>query len=96
MEIDKNGDEITKTLPVPQSLRISAKEVSDYYTKAEYTAFMKPKSGKEKKMRRKKKEEIEPLEELEDGAGAEGGSTVLIKITLLFSSFNFFSFIEFC
>ena len=51
--------------PIPQSLRVIAKDVSDYYTKAEYTAFLKPKSGKEKKMRRKRKEEeIDPLEGL--------------------------------
>ena len=57
MEVGRNVDNEDVKKPVPQSLRITAKEVSDYYTKAEYTAFMKPKSGKEKKMRRKKKEE---------------------------------------
>ena len=51
--------------PIPQSLRVIAKDVSDYYTKAEYTAFLKPKNGKEKKMRRKRKEEeVDPLEGL--------------------------------
>mmetsp|Transcript_20069 Transcript_20069/g.19362 ORF Transcript_20069/g.19362 Transcript_20069/m.19362 type:complete len:899 (+) Transcript_20069:153-2849(+) len=44
-----------------QSLMIQAKEISDYYTKAEYTSFTKSKGdGKEKKKRKvRKKEEIE-------------------------------------
>ena len=41
---------------IPQSLRVEAKEISDFYTKTEYTSFVKPnKSGKEKKRKLRKK-----------------------------------------
>ena len=41
---------------IPQSLRVEAKEISDFYTKTEYTSFAKPnKSGKEKKRKLRKK-----------------------------------------
>lgn len=70
MDLDQDGEgdwEEKKKISVPQSLRVSAKDISDYYTKAEYTAFLKPKSGKEKKMRKKRREEeVDPLEGLED------------------------------
>ena len=104
MEVGRNVDNEDVKKPVPQSLRITAKEVSDYYTKAEYTAFMKPKSGKEKKMRRKKKEEdLEPLEELEDsGAGADGTFIRICKHASMSDIFKlwlhseyFFSFLNF-
>ena len=66
--------ELRKKLPIAQSLKITAKDVSDYYTKAEYTSFAKPKSGKEKKMRkvRKVEEDVDPLEGVEDDASNAG------------------------
>ena len=94
-----NDNEIdsTKKLPIPQSLRVSAKDVSDYYTKAEYTAFMKPKSGKEKKLRRKKKEveevEADPLQAVEDfSANNEGEEIGLFYCGVCFVLFCFVLF----
>jgi U4/U6.U5 tri-snRNP-associated protein 1 len=53
--------EVIESKKTHQSLLIQAKEISDYYTKAEYTSFTKSKGdGKEKKKRKvRKKEEIE-------------------------------------
>ena len=86
--------------PIPQSLRVIAKDVSDYYTKAEYTAFLKPKSGKEKKMRRKRKEEeVDPLEGLLEMSTSNEGiasppvfSCVLNRLCLFSSMSSHFSF----
>ena len=98
MDIEGNIDneiDSTKKVPIPQSLRVSAKDVSDYYTKAEYTAFMKPKSGKEKKLRRKKKEveevEADPLEAVEDfSASNEGEEMSLLYCGVCFVLFSCF------
>ena len=57
MPEDKAALELRGKLPIAQSLKITAKDVSDYYTKAEYKSFAKPKIGKEKKMRKEGKEE---------------------------------------
>lgn len=76
MQVDEDDSDLTKKRPVAQSLKVTAKDISDYYTKAEYTSFTKPKSGKEKKLRRvrKKEEDVDPLEGLEDSASATGGA----------------------
>ena len=76
MQVDEDDSDLTKKRPIAQSLKVTAKDISDYYTKAEYTSFTKPKSGKEKKLRRvrKKEEDADPLEGLEDSASATGGA----------------------
>lgn len=94
MAIDDDDDssELKKKLPVAQSLKVTAKDISDYYTKAEYTSFMKPKAGKEKKMRRvrKKEEEVDPLEGVEDfPTGTEGEQTCYSLSPLLLFLFYF-------
>ena len=50
---------------IPQSLRVEAKEIRDFYTKTEYTSFVKPnKSGKEKKrkLRKKSAEDVDDVD----------------------------------
>jgi hypothetical protein len=79
MQVDEDDSDLTKKRPVAQSLKVTAKDISDYYTKAEYTSFTKPKSGKEKKLRRvrKKEEEVDPLEGIEDSGSATDGALAL-------------------
>ena len=80
MDIDDgNSSLIDSKKPIAQSLKVTAKAISDYYTKAEYTSFMKPKANKEKKLRkvRKKEEDVDLLEGIEDvplGGGAGTGT----------------------
>ena len=64
MDIDDgNSSMIDSKKPIAQSLKVTAKAISDYYTKAEYTSFMKQKANKEKKLRkvRKKEEDLRQL-----------------------------------
>jgi hypothetical protein len=77
MDIDGDTTIVNSKLPVAQSLKVTAKAISDYYTKAEYTSFMKPKGGKEKKLRkvRKKDEEVDLLEGIEDVPSGDGKGT---------------------
>ena len=77
MDIDGDTSVVSSKLPIAQSLKVTAKAISDYYTKAEYTSFMKPKASKEKKLRkvRKKEEEVDLLEGIEDvSSGAVNGT----------------------
>jgi len=71
-ETDANHDHDHPTL---QSLRVEKKELTDYYTKSEFSAFSKPK--KEKKRRKiRKKVEIEDVEGEEGVADREKGRGV--------------------
>ena len=93
MPEDEATLELRKKLPVAQSLKITAKDVSDYYTKAEYTSFAKPKSGKEKKMRRVRKveEEVDPLEGIEDdSSGSAGKRSIQVMMRIMSSVIIFF------
>ena len=77
MDVDGDTTIINSKLPIAQSLKVTAKAISDYYTKAEYTSFMKPKGGKEKKLRkvRKKEEDVDLLEGIEDVPSGDGKGT---------------------
>ena len=77
MDIDGDSTILNSKLPIAQSLKVTAKAISDYYTKAEYTSFMKPKGGKEKKLRkvRKKEEEIDLPEGIDDVPPGNGKGT---------------------
>ena len=77
MDIDGDSSIINGKQPIAQSLKVTAKAISDYYTKAEYTSFMKPKGSKEKKLRkvRKKEEDLDLLDGIEDVPSGKGTST---------------------
>ena len=87
MQVDDDDSDLTKKRPVAQSLKVTAKDISDYYTKAEYTSFTKPKSGKEKKLRRvrKKEEDLDPLEGLEDVSATDGRQALHFHSSSIFS-----------
>jgi transposase len=91
MQVDDDVSDLTKKRPVAQSLKVTAKDISDYYTKAEYTSFTKPKSGKEKKLRRvrKKEEETDPLEGIDDSGSATDGALAFHNPFILSSSSAF-------
>ena len=48
--------DVTGEQPLPQSLRVDIRDASEYYTKAEYSSFQKPKKIKDKDKREKRQQ----------------------------------------